>query len=268
MDKSTTIGILLGVIAIGVGMVLKGVSIAALFNPAAILIIFVGTAASVCISFPGSTLKKVPQLFKILFKENKLMDEKELITLFEKWGGMIRREGVLSLESQIDETGESFLQSGLQLIIDGETPEFIQEVMLEKINAMEKRHQEGASIFSKAGTFAPTLGVLGAVVGLIAALGSMDDMAVLGKAISAAFIATLFGIFTGYVLWHPFANKLQEKSKREVHIKEMMIEGILSLISGDSVLAIREKLGAFLSEQEMAALNRDGDEAYEKEETA
>lgn len=99
---------------------------------------------------------------------------------------------------------------------------------------MEERHTSGAAIFTQAGTYAPTLGVLGAVVGLIAALADMNDIEKLGHAISAAFMATLLGIFTGYVLWHPFANKLKRKSALEVKQKRMMIEGILSVLEGEA----------------------------------
>src|SRR5690625_268877 len=126
--------------------------------------------------------------------------------------------------------------------VDGRNTEFIRDVLMEKIVAMEKRHEEGAQVFTQAGTYAPTLGVLGAVVGLIAALGNMDNMEVLGAAISAAFIATLFGIFTGYILWHPFANKLKEKSKQEVRVKRIMVEGVLSITTGESPNVIRDKL--------------------------
>src|SRR5699024_3654331 len=135
-----------------------------------------------------------------------------------------RREGLLSLESTMDEIEDPFLNSGLQMAIDGQNPDFIRDVLLEKIETMEERHEEEALLFSQAGTYAPTLGVLGAVVGLITALGSMDNMDVLGAAISAAFIATLMGIFTGYVLWHPFANKLKQKSKDEVRVEIIMLE--------------------------------------------
>src|SRR5699024_8943246 len=115
------------------------------------------------------------------------------------------------------------------------------DVMLEKVDAMEDRHRIGASVFSQAGTYAPTLGVLGAVIGLIASLANLEDMEVLGSAISAAFIATLFGIFTGYVLWHPFANKLQEKSKKEIHVKLVIVEGILSITAGESPQILKDK---------------------------
>lgn len=266
MDKTSIIGILLGIIAVGVGMVLKGVSIVAIINPAALLIIFVGTAASVCIAFPGSTLKKIPSLFKIIFKKSEQSDIKELIVMFTDWANQTRREGILSLEKQVDEVEDPFLSSGLQLAIDGQTPEFIRDVMLEKLDAMESRHQEGAAVFSQAGTYAPTLGVLGAVIGLIAALGDMQDMDVLGQAISAAFVATLLGIFSGYVLWHPFANKLKEKSKKEIQHKEIIIEGILSITTGDSANVVKEKMSSYMSSKDLLKINQEEADAQKETE--
>jgi chemotaxis protein MotA len=120
------------------------------------------------------------------------------------------------------------------------------------IENMEQRHKANADIFTQAGTYAPTLGVLGAVIGLIAALKDLSDIEKLGHAISAAFVATLFGIFTGYVLWFPFANKLKQYSKSEVIIKEMMIEGILSIQSGESPKTLEDKLSVYLSPKERA----------------
>ncbi|WP_067727062.1 flagellar motor stator protein MotA [Oceanobacillus damuensis] len=257
MDKTSIIGLILGFLAVGVGMVLKGVGVGALVNPAAILIILLGTVAAVTIAFPGSTLKKVPALFKILFTEQSTTNTKDLIEMFSEWADQTRKEGILTLEQKVADVKDPFLSSGLQLAIDGQSPDFIKDIMLEKINAMEQRHEEGAAIFTQAGTYAPTLGVLGAVIGLIAALGDMADIDALGKAISAAFIATLLGIFTGYVLWHPFANKLREKSKKEVLQKEIMVEGILSITTGDSKMIVREKLGSLLSSKEMVALKQE-----------
>lgn len=257
MDRTSIIGIILGILAIGVGMFLKGVGMIALFNPAALLIIFAGTIAAVLIAFPMSSIKKIPDLIKVIFTEKKENDIPTLIEMFSEWAELTRREGILALEQKLSEIDDPFLLSGVQFVIDGQNPEFIREVMLEKIEAMEDRHEEGAAIFSQAGTYAPTLGVLGAVVGLISALGNMEDMAVLGEAISAAFIATLLGIFTGYVLWHPFANKLKEKSKKEVQVKEIMIEGILSITIGESSIVVRDKLGSYLSTKELANIARD-----------
>ncbi|MGD6844759.1 flagellar motor stator protein MotA [Bacillus infantis] len=246
MDKSSLIGIILAIIAVGVGMVLKGVGPIALVNPAAILIIIVGTIAAVTIAFPSSELKKTPKLFGILFKEKKQMAPGELIKMFSEWAQLARKEGLLALEGKMNEIEDPFLKNGLSLAVDGQSADYIRDVLSEEIEAMEERHQSGAAIFTQAGTYAPTLGVLGAVVGLIAALNDMSDTEKLGHAISAAFVATLLGIFTGYVLWHPFANKLKRKSKQESKLKYMMIEGVLSILEGEAPRVIEQKLASYL----------------------
>ena len=254
MDFSTVIGLVLGFGALLIGMVMKGVTIDSLFNMAAILIIIFGTIATVVIAFPTSELKKIPKLFGILFKEQKLTSDSEIIRMFSNWADVARREGLLSLEAKADDIEDPFLKNGLGLAIDGQNADYIRDVLSEEVEAMEDRHATGALIFSQAGTYAPTLGVLGAVVGLIAALKDMNDIEALGFAISAAFIATLLGIFTGYVLWHPFANKLKRKSSEEVRQKMMMIEGILSVLEGEAPRVIEQKLASYLSMEERRKL--------------
>lgn len=266
MEKSTVIGIVLGFAAVGVGMVLKGASLAALFNPPALLIIFVGTAASLFIGFPMSELKKIPALFKLIFTEQKLLPKKQIIAMFMDWASITRREGLLALETSVDEINDPFLKSGMRMIIDGNDHDFVRDVLMEDISATEERHKTGALIFSQAGTYAPTLGVLGAVVGLIAALGHLDDPSALGPSIAAAFVATLFGIFSGYVLWHPIANKLKRLSKREIEIRLMMVEGLLSIQSGVSTIAINQKLSVFLSPAERMQDEEEKEESYRGEE--
>lgn len=250
MDKTSIIGIILGVIAVGLGMYFKGVSPAVLINPAAILIILVGTAAAVIIAFPMKEIKKVPKLFKIIFTEPPTPSIDELIPLFVDWANIARREGLLALEAKLNDIDDPFLRNGLSMAIDGQTQEFIRDVMTEEIVAMEERHEANAAIFSQAGTYAPTLGVLGAVIGLIAALGNIENIAELGKAISAAFVATMLGIFTGYVLWHPFANKLRRKSKEEARVRYIMVEGVLSILEGQAPRMIEQKLASYLPESE------------------
>jgi chemotaxis protein MotA len=246
MEKSSVIGIILGLLAVGVGMVLKGAHLSALINPAAFMIIIVGTAASVCIAFPTSELKKIPTLFKIIFRKPKMIDKRELIRQLSEWALTARREGLLTLEEKVLEIDDPFLKKGMQMIVDGGEASYVQQVLDEEIAAMEERHRAGALIFTQAGTYAPTLGVLGAVVGLVAALGNLKDIDQLGHSIAAAFIATLLGIFTGYVLWHPFANKLRRISQQEVEIKRIMMEGILSIQAGFLPNAIEEKLLVYL----------------------
>lgn len=250
MDRTSLIGLLFGIIAVGVGMVMKGVSVAVLFNPAAILIIFLGTAAAVLIAFPTDEIKRIPSLLKIIFQDSKTTEPQDLIKLFSEWALIARQEGLLSLEAKLDDIDDTFLKNGMLLAIDGQSAEYINDVLSEEVDAMEERHQVGVSIFTQAGTYAPTLGVLGAVVGLIAALGNLEDTEVLGAAIAAAFVATLFGIFTGYILWHPFANKLRRKSKRESQLKYMIVEGVISILEGEAPRVIEQKLLAYLPSEE------------------
>jgi chemotaxis protein MotA len=253
MEKSTYIGLFLAVIAVGVGMYLKGASPIALLNGAAFLIIFVGTAASIFIGFEMEEIKKFPKLMKIIFTEQKLESKKALLDMFTEMTAVTRREGLLALEAKVDEIESEFMKNGLRMIIDGNDQDFVRDVLLEEVSAMEDRHRNGALIFTQMGTYAPTLGVLGAVVGLIAALSNLSEVEKLGHLISAAFVATLLGIFSGYVLWHPMANKLKQKSKKEVEIKLMIVEGLLSIQAGVSVFAVTQKLSVFLSPAERAA---------------
>lgn len=250
VDKASWLGIILGFIVLVGGLILKGADPIALYNPAALVIIFLGTIAAVSIAFPMDELKKVPSLFKVIFSNKKLVTIKELIPIFTEWTQVARKEGLLALEKVSDEVEDPFLQRGLKMVVDGQSQEYIRSMMEEEIGAMEERHDVGAKIFTQAGTYAPTLGVLGAVVGLVAALGHLDDISLLGKSISAAFIATLFGIFSGYVLWHPFANKLKRKSEQEAKIKLIMLEGLLAVQAGLPVRTVEEKLLTYLPEKE------------------
>ncbi|WP_270167161.1 flagellar motor stator protein MotA [Paenibacillus sp. SYP-B4298] len=254
MEKSTIIGIILGLTAVLLGMVLKHAPLSSLVNPAAFVIIFVGTAASLFMAFPMAEIAKFPKLLKLTFTSPQLISRQELIRLFMDWASITRREGLLALETKVEEITDPFLKSGMRMIIDGNDQDFVRDVLLEDISATEERHKAGALIFTQAGMYAPTLGVLGAVIGLIAALGDMSDMNKLAMAIAAAFVATLLGIFTGYVLWHPIANKLKRMSKREMEIRLMMVEGLLSIQSGVSTIAINQKLSVYLTPTERQKL--------------
>jgi chemotaxis protein MotA len=269
MKNSTIIGLVLGVVALLVGMVLKGAPLMSLItNPAAYIIIFVGTCASIFMAFPMKDLAKVPKLFRIIFVEPQLLPREQLISMFMDWATITRREGLLALEARVEEIEDDFLKIGMRMIIDGNDQDFVRDVLLEDISATEERHRGGALIFSQAGMYAPTLGVLGAVVGLIAALQNLNQMDKLAHAVAAAFIATLLGIFTGYVMWHPIANKLKRLSKREVDLKLMMVEGLLSIQSGVSTIAIQQKLMVFLTPTERTAFNEKEEAGGEQKATA
>jgi len=246
LEISTVIGVILGIISVFVGMILKGAPLTALNNPAAFLIIIGGTFSCLFIGFRMEQMKNFPNLIKMTFQAPKLQEQAELVRLFIELSQIARREGILALESKVQDIDDPFFRTGLSMVIDGMDPEFVSDVLDAELAVMAERHAEGRSMFTQAGTYAPTLGVLGAVVGLIAALGNLNDIDKLGHSIAAAFVATILGIFTGYVLWLPFANKLKIKSAQEIGQKRMIIEGILSLQAGDSPTAIEAKLMVFI----------------------
>ena len=246
MEKSTLIGLIGGVASVAVGMALKGADPHALINPAAFLIIFAGTAAAIFNAFPMRDLKRVPKLFKLLFSGQKITPKQEILELFVAAAKASKQEGVMAIEKKANEVSDPFIRSTMTMVADGFNAEFINNVIDAEIKQMEERHRSGAQVFAQCGMYAPTLGVLGAVIGLIAALGNLSDIDQLGHSIAAAFVATLLGIFTGYVCWHPFANKLKQMNAEEVEMKRMVLEGAIALQEGASSIAIESRLQAFI----------------------
>jgi chemotaxis protein MotA len=246
MELTTLLGVIVGLLSVVGAMIFKHISFTVFLNPAAFFVIFVGTAATILNSYPGTNLKSLGKLFKILFTKQKLMTELELIQLMVDISTAAKKDGLLSLESKVEEIEDPFIRKGVRMVIDGTEEDVIADILEAEISAMEKRHETNASIFSSAGMYAPTLGVLGAVFGLIAAMSHIDDTEKMAEAIAAAFIATILGIFTGYVLWNPFAKKLKVKSQQEVMLKNMVVEGVLSIQKGDAPFMLKEKLLAVL----------------------
>ncbi|QHI71680.1 flagellar motor stator protein MotA [Aminipila terrae] len=246
MELTTLLGIIVGITAVVGAMIFKHISFTVLLNPAAFFVIIVGTVATILNSYPGEDLKSLGTLFKILFTKRKDISEVEIIELMVNLSTTARKEGLLSLESKVEEIEDPFIKKGVRMVVDGIEEDVISDILGTEISEMEKRHEINASIFTSAGTYAPTLGVLGAVFGLIAAMSHIDDTDKMAEAIAAAFIATILGIFTGYVLWNPFAKKLKVKSMHEVTLKEMVVEGLLSIQRGDSPFMLKDRLLAIL----------------------
>lgn len=257
MELSSLIGLIGGIGAVGVGMALKGADPYSLINPAAFLIIIAGTAAALFNAFPMKDLKRFPKLLKIIFIGKKLPNKQEILELFVKIAKSAKKEGIVAIEKQAADIEDPFIRSTLTLVADGFPADFISEVVEAEIKQMEERHRSGALIFAQGGMYAPTLGVLGAVIGLIAALGNLSDINMLGHSIAAAFVATLLGIFTGYVMWHPFANKLKQYSAKEVEIRKMVLEGALALQASASSMAMEARLQAFIPASERKSLREE-----------
>jgi chemotaxis protein MotA len=254
MDIFLIIGVIVGVLSVVVGMIVKGANVAVLLNPAAAIIILVGTSAAVMNSFPRKEFIKIPKILGVLFREKQKEDPTTLIDQIAEMSKIARKEGLLSLEQTMQNTENKFLKKGLGMIIDGMEPGYVTEVLNNEIDSMEERHRLGASVFTSAGGAAPTLGVLGAVIGLIGALGNLDDTEKLGHMIAAAFVATLYGIFVGYVICHPFASRLKRKSHEEISSMRIIVEGILSIQAGENPRNITMKLGCMLDPKERLVL--------------
>ncbi len=254
MEKSTWIGFIGGIASVGVGMALKGADPHALINPAAFLIIFAGTAAAIFNAFPMKDVKRFPKLLKLIFFGREFTPKQEILELFVSVAKSAKQEGVMAIEKRANEVSDPFIRSTMTMVADGFNADFIYNVIDAEIKQMEERHHSGALIFAQCGMYAPTLGVLGAVIGLIAALGNLSDIDQLGHSIAAAFVATLLGIFTGYVCWHPFANKLKQLNAEEVEVKRMVLEGALALQEGASSIAIESRLQAFIPLSERKSL--------------
>lgn len=246
MDLPLILGFLVALFSLSGGFLLDGGHIGALFKPTAAIIVFGGTIGATVISFSLNELKNIPRLFKVaLFP--KQQEPAQVIELIVSLADEARREGLLYLENRLEEIDDSFLRKGVQLVVDGTDPELVRSIMEVELYAIEERHQVGSSIFEAAGGYAPTMGIIGTVMGLVHVLGNMNDPSSLGPAIAVAFMATLYGIASANILWLPLAAKLSNLSKKEVHLRQLMIEGIVSLQAGYNPILIRERLAAFLN---------------------
>ena len=260
MDIFLIIGIIGALIVVVVAMLLKGASMAILISGEAIMVILVGTVIGLMNSSPKGEFIKLPKIFGVLFSDKNKQDPSETITQLVEMAQTTRRDGLLSLESTIQGLESKFLKKGLEMVVDGLEPELIKEVLEIEIESMEERHRLGITAFSTAGGTAPTLGVLGAVIGLIGALGNLNDIAKLGESICSAFVATVYGIFTGYLIWHPFSNRLKRKSLDEVKSMNIMLEGILAIQAGNNPKSIERKLVGMIEPSKRAKFEENNKE--------
>lgn len=256
MDIFLIIGIIVGLAAIIVGMAVKGADIAVLINPAAMIIIIIGTVAAIMNSYPKKEFLNIPKIFKAIFTDKAQENPATIIKQIVDMSQAARKDGLLSLESTMQNIENKFMKKGLSMIVDGIEQEYIKEVLQIEIDSIEERHRNAATIFTTAGGTAPTLGVLGAVVGLIGALGNLEDTEKLGHMIAGAFVATLFGIFFGYLVFHPFASRLKRKSHEEVSIMLIIVEGLLSIQSGENPKSVETKLSGMLEPKQREELEQ------------
>jgi chemotaxis protein MotA len=260
MDIFLVIGMIAGLIIVVAAMLEKGASLAVLLSAEAFIVIIGGTVVALLNSFPKGEFMKLTKVFGVLFSAKGNEDPAEIIVQLVEMSQTTRRDGLLSLESTIQGLENKFMKKGLEMVVDGLEPDLIKEVLEIEIESMEERHRLGATAFSTAGGTAPTLGVLGAVIGLIGALGNLNDIDKLGESIKSAFVATVFGIFTGYLIWHPFSNRLKRKSLEEVRNMNIMLEGILAIQAGNNPKSIERKLVGMLEPKQRVRFEENNNE--------
>lgn len=244
-DASTALGIIAGIAALAGGFLWEGGHLGGLVQRTGLLIVFGGTFAAVAVSFPVSQLKKIPEALRTAFYPQ-TDNVRELIDQMAEFATVARREGVLSLEPLIAEHPNEFLREGLQMVVDGTDPQLNRQILEVEIDALEERMEQQAKIFEAAGGYAPTMGIIGTVMGLIHVLSNLSDPGALGPAIAVAFTATLYGVASANVLYLPIASKIRARIAETVKTRELILEGILSIQAGENPWLIRKKLMAFM----------------------
>jgi len=245
MDIATVLGLLVGIGSVLVSFIMEGGHLSALIQvPAMILVIF-GTFGAATVTTSVKQLINLPNLMKVAFFEKK-MDSRQLIDLLFDLSQKARKNGLLSLEKDLDAIQEPFLRKAVQLAIDGFETNKIREILEIEMAYIEERHKAGANFFLKLGGFSPTLGIMGTVLGLIHALGNMESSSNMASAIASAFIATLWGVAMANLIYLPLSDKLKHKHQDEALYLEIITEGAISLAMGDNPRVIRMKLVSFL----------------------
>ncbi|PCJ57689.1 MAG: motility protein A [Candidatus Hydrogenedentota bacterium] len=255
MDIATIIGIVAGFGLILLTMLIGG-DITIFINIPSLLTVVGGTLASTLINYPLSdVISVVGPVRNAFFNE----DTKPgiLINKLIEFATIARREGILALESHTDEAGDEFLGKSIQLAIDGTAPELIRDILTTEVAFMEDRHAKGQSILLSMGAAAPAFGMIGTLMGLVQMLAGMDDPSQIGKGMAIALLTTLYGSILANVVFLPLAGVLKVRTASELLVREVIIEGILAIQSGDNPRAVEQKLKAFLSPAQREAMEKE-----------
>lgn len=245
IDIATVVGLVIAFAAILIGMALGGGSLVMYMQATAAIIVIGGTFGAVfmCFSLKDNINIVTKVGLKAFFTSEQ--DYKKQIDQIIFLAKVVRRDGLLSLEKELDKVDDSFLRKGIQLTVDGVDSNKLTCILETEIEELEARHKKGISWFATAGGFAPTLGIIGTVIGLIIVLGNLKDPDELGRGIAAAFLTTLYGICMANLFFIPTSSKLKFKSSEEVRMKQLMLKGVLGIQSGANPRLIEEELMAF-----------------------
>lgn len=245
MDILSVVGLGLAVFAILGGSILKGSGLAALWNGAAFIIVIVGTIAASMLQFRMTPFMHAMKIFSWVISAPDV-DTASAIRKLVSWSQVARKEGLLGLETAAEEESDEFLKKGLQLLVDGSEPETIRGILEVDIETREGFDNQGAKVFESMGIYAPTLGIIGAVMGLIAVMQNLADPSKLGSGIATAFTATIYGIASANLFFLPVANKLKSTVAESTTYREMLVEGLVSIAQGENPRNIENKLNGYL----------------------
>ena len=245
MDIATIIGLFAAFGLVG-WSILAGGNLAGFFNLSAAAIVLGGTFGSLLVHFP---ITRIVGLFGILRKTLVYShpEPDAVIAKMVKYAERARREGMLALEDDSETETEEFLRKGLRLAVDGTDPQLLEKIMYTDLQQIENRHVDGARILAAGGAFAPAFGMIGTLMGLVSMLSTLSDPAQIGAGMATALVTTVYGAVLANALFLPLAGKLETRSREEILNKEMVIDGIMAIQSGDSPRIVEEKLKSFLS---------------------
>lgn len=245
MDITTLLGI-----ASGMGLVLlaiaQGGGVGLFINVQAMMITVGGCIGATLINFPLPKVIGVTSVVRKAFFYKQVSPEKMIKTLVE-FTGLARREGLLALEGRLSEMEDTFLQKGIQMAIDGTAMETIRDILNIDLDSLENRHKTGQAILTAMGNYAPAFGMIGTLIGLIQMLRQIDDPSAIGQGMATALITTFYGALLANLIFLPLAGKLKVRSEEEIMNKELIVEGIIGIQSGDNPRIVEERLKAFLS---------------------
>ena len=245
MDILSIIGLILAFVAILVGAVLKGAGITALLSGAAFMIVIVGTVAAICVQTPLPVMKRAMRILPWIFRPPSVA-RGDLIKRMVEWSNTARKQGLLGLEAAIEKEADDFVKKGLQLVVDGSEPDVIRNTLEVDMHVREQADTRAAKVFEGMGIYSPTLGIIGAVLGLMAVMQNLADPSKLGQGIAAAFVATIYGIGIANLFFLPAASKLKVAIQSMSEAREMVIEGMISIAQGENPRSIESKLQGYL----------------------
>lgn len=247
MDKSSFAGIIIALGGILIGLTLEGGKLVQIMQPTAALIVFGGTLGAVMLQFPlRVVLAAFKRLGQVFFDRSR--NPHTIIAEIVVYAQKARKDGIVSLDSELDKVVDPFLRKSLMLAVDGNEPQEIRKLMELELDNQSEHENHIPRVFESAGGFSPTVGIIGAVLGLIQVMQHLDDIGEVGRGIAVAFVATIYGVGSANLFFLPVAGKIKLRVRQEQIRREMMLEGVVSILEGMNPRMIETKLSAFFAE--------------------